>query len=365
MKQLCLLALTFLVPLSVQAESPVVQSAAPAPEIDSLFQRTDGWIGADGAYSVSIAPAKSIWLFSDTWIGKVRDGRRTDATIVNNTIGVQASPTERLSYTIAQGSDGKPGALFVPPDHRGWFWLQAGVSNKGRLSIFLNQVEKTDDKSVFGFRSVGLWLANVTITDQSPDRWHVEMTKLSNVEFTSNRLLTWGAAVLQVGDDLYVYGTDERIGNGFPARSMVVARVPVASVEKISTWRYFRDGEWHDDFGQPTHVVEGMASEYSVTAYGKRFLAVYTENGLSPRILGRLADNPWGPWSAPTLLYQCPEMGRDKKLFCYSAKAHPSLSAGRDVVISYVVNSFDFWQVAREANLYWPRFVRVTLAHEE
>jgi hypothetical protein len=35
------------------------------------------------------------------------------------------------------------------------------------------------------------------------------------------------------------------------------------------------------------------------------------------------------------------------------------------VVVSYVVNSFDFWQVAREAKLYWPRFVRVTLAPAE
>ena len=108
-----------------------------------------------------------------------------------------------------------------------------------------------------------------------------------------------------------------------------------------------------------------MASEYSVTAFGKRYLAVYTEKGLSPRILGRLADNPWGPWSAPTTLYECPEMVRDKMAFCYGAKAHPTLSERRTLVLSYIVNSFDFWQVAKDANLYWPRFVRVTLAPEE
>jgi hypothetical protein len=102
-----------------------------------------------------------------------------------------------------------------------------------------------------------------------------------------------------------------------------------------------------------------------VTPFGKRYLAVYTERGLSPRIMGRTADRPWGPWSAPAVLYECREMGRDKKLFCYAAKAHPALSSGRDLVVSYVVNSFDFWQVAREAKLYWPRFVRVTLAPSE
>jgi hypothetical protein len=98
---------------------------------------------------------------------------------------------------------------------------------------------------------------------------------------------------------------------------------------------------------------------------GKRYLAVYTERGLSPRIMGRTADHPWGRWSAPAVLYECPEMSRDKKVFCYAAKAHPALSTGRDLVVSYVVNSYDFWQVAREAKLYWPRFVRVRLAPSE
>ena len=54
-------------------------------------------------------------------------------------------------------------------------------------------------------------------------------------------------------------------------------------------------------------------------------------------------------------------MSRDKRLFCYGAKAHPSLSTDQDLVVSYFVNSLDFWQVAREARLYWPRFVRVRL----
>jgi len=108
-----------------------------------------------------------------------------------------------------------------------------------------------------------------------------------------------------------------------------------------------------------------MASEYSVTPFGRRFVAVYTEKGLSPRILGRTADHPWGQWSAPAVLYECPEMARDKKLFCYGAKAHPTLSTGHELIVSYIVNSFDFWQVAREADVYWPRFVRVTLAPSE
>lgn len=354
--------LVALVPLVCGAGPPVVKSAAPAPDLDALFDRADGWIGGDGAYSVQMSPRRTLWLFSDTWVGKIRDGRRTDATIVNNSVGVQEGADGRLAYSIARGEAGKPVALIVPSDGRGWFWLQAGVADGGRLSLFLNQVEKTDAQSVFGFRSVGLWLGTVANADQPPESWRVEQVKMPNVVFTKDRMVVWGAAALRVGDDLYVYGIDERRAQGRLNRQMVVARVPAASVRDFASWRYFKDGSWGEDFQGVSSLAGGIASEYSVTPLGNRYLAVYTEGGLSPRIMGRMADHPWGPWSEAVVLYECAEMARDKKVFCYAAKAHPSLSTGQEVVVSYCVNSFDFWQVAREAHLYWPRFVRVTLA---
>jgi len=354
-----------LVPLVVGAGSPVVKSVAPAPDLDALFDRADGWIGGDGAYSVALSPKRTLWLFSDTWVGKIRDGRRTDATIVNNTVGVQEGIGERVTYSVARGPDGKPAALIVPADGRGWFWLQAGFADRSRLLLFLNQVEKTDDKSVFGFRSVGLWLGIVANAHRPPELWRVEQVKMPNAVFSEDRTLAWGAAVLRFGDDVYVYGTDERRGKGPPNRQMVVARVPVASVGTLAAWRYFCDGVWGEDFRNASPLAGDIASEFSVTPFRKRYLAVYTERGLSPRIMGRMADRPWGPWSAPTALYECPEMSRDKRLFCYAAKAHPHMSSGDDLVVSYVVNSFDFWQVAREAKLYWPRFIRVTLVPSE
>ena len=71
------------------AEPPAVVKAEPLPAWDAKFRRTDGWIGGDGAYSVPISPTRNLWLFSDTWIGKVRNGKRTDLAMVNNTVGVQ------------------------------------------------------------------------------------------------------------------------------------------------------------------------------------------------------------------------------------------------------------------------------------
>ena len=109
-------------------------------------------------------------------------------------------------------------------------------------------------------------------------------------------------------------------------------------------------------------MTDGVANEISVSHQpgAGRFLLVYTDHGMSDKIVARVSGTPHGPWSAPTVLYQCPEMKADKKVFTYAAKAQsPSESRDDELMITYVANSFDFWQVARDARLYWPKVVRV------
>ena len=52
-----------------------VLEAKPAPDIDAVFQNRLGWIGADGVHSIRLASGKRIWLFSDTWVGRVENGK--------------------------------------------------------------------------------------------------------------------------------------------------------------------------------------------------------------------------------------------------------------------------------------------------
>jgi hypothetical protein len=61
-----------------------------APEWDGMFQRESGWIGTDGNYSIPLSGDTTTRLFSDTFVGKVKDGKRLDACMVNNSIALQA-----------------------------------------------------------------------------------------------------------------------------------------------------------------------------------------------------------------------------------------------------------------------------------
>jgi hypothetical protein len=342
---------------------PTVAAAKPDPDLDAKFARAAGWVGADGAFSVRLSDTRTLWLFSDTWVGTVRDGKRRDVTMVNNSVGVQDG--NGFAFPVPKGGDGKPRAVFAPPDGPGWFWLFAGHHAGGKLHVFLPRVEKTKAPGAFGFRLTELWLGTVANPLDDPTAWEIAYAKVPHAEFGKDRTRSFGSAVLAAGEHVYVYGYEERPGKPFPVRRLIVARAPAGRLADFDAWRFLGEkGEWAADPKDAAGLADGVGTELSVSDLPglKRYALVTTENGLSDRIVGRFAAAPEGPWSEPVLLYTCPEMKTDKRVFTYAAKAHPHLAAdGSELVISYVVNSFDLAPVLNDAGLYRPRFVRVGL----
>jgi hypothetical protein len=54
-------------------------------------------------------------------------------------------------------------------------------------------------------------------------------------------------------------------------------------------------------------------------------------------------------------------MKQNKKVFTYAAKVHPHLARENELIVSYVVNAYELGPVIADAELYWPRFVRIML----
>jgi hypothetical protein len=344
---------------------PEVVKAEPASDLDKKFRRTQGWIGADGAFSVRLSEARTLWLFSDTWVGSIHDGKRKNAAIVNNTVGIQDGngANAKITYAIQADDEGHPRPLFTPPDGKGWFWLFAGHIADGKLHVFLPRMEKTKGTGAFAFKGIDLWLGTVSNPADEPTKWKIEYKKVRFADLTGEKKRSFGAAVYRDDKHVYVYGTEQSPARPFPSRKLIVARAPVDKLADFDTWRFYANGEWKADVKDATPQVGGLGSELSVVYVAglKRYALVYSENGLSDRIVGRFATSPEGPWSEPVLLYTCPEMKKDKKVFTYAAKAHAHLAGENELVISYAVNSFELAPVMNNADLYWPTFVRVKL----
>ena len=104
--------------------------------------------------------------------------------------------------------------------------------------------------------------------------------------------------------------------------------MPANKLADFDSWRFLSNGQWKADAKEATSQIEKLGSELSVSYLPglKKYALVCSENGLSDRIIGRFAESPEGPWSDAVVLYTCPEMKRDKKVFTYAAKAHPHLA---------------------------------------
>lgn len=358
-------AVVLAVVLAAPPELPAVVSAGPAPGLNAKFRRTEGWVGADGAYSVVLSDKKALWLFSDTLVGSIHDGKRTLQTMVNNSVGVQAGRGADFttSFAIQKTADGQPRAVFVPLEGKGFFWLQAGVHVGGKLYVFLPRVETTGKGGAFGFRHVGQWLGVVENPAADPTEWKVAYTQLPFADPAGERKRSFGLAALREGEFLYVYGYEETAGKPFPNRRLVLARVPAGKLADFAAWRFYSGGGWKAEPSDLTPLADHIGTEGSVSYVPglKRYALVYTENGLGDRVVGRFAESPVGPWSGPVLLYRCPEMRQNKTVFSYAAKAHPHLSGENELVITYCVNAFELGPVADDPTLYWPNFVRVKL----
>lgn len=350
--------------LAAVSQSPAV-TVDELPQWNAMFRRTAGWTGADGAATVSLSPGVTLWLFGDTWVGEVVDGRRSRATMINNSLAVQYGrqpPPARAEFFTTRAGASRPTALLVPTD-RGFYWPLSGVRTSRGLFLLASHVEKCGAANdAFGFRMLGVDLLRVEGPPERPDRWQVRAQQLPWCRPDRQQSgVFFGVALLRHGPRVYLYGCEEDRTVTPQRKYAVVARVAENQIDQWQAWQFYCGGQWSSDGRNPDRLFGRAANEFSVSYQPRlgRFVAVYTPGGLSAQIEIRTALAPEGPWGDPLVAYTCPEMRRDAKVFCYAAKGHPELSADDELIVTYATNSPDFWYVASHAEYYWPTFIRL------
>ena len=338
-------------------------SVEPMPQYDALFTQEKGWTGADGAYSVALSDTVTLWLYGDTWIGNIVDGQHKDATMINYSIALQSGKdpsTATVRFIWQTTKDGKPATFITPADGVGEFWMSHGIVADGKLYLFLRQV-------VGDGEYIGMWLGEVDNPQDEPLNWRIKQYKVPFGRYSKNGNLYFGVAVMRDGDFVYIYGCDEDWKKGMGGRNMIAARVPPDKIADFERWRFWNSADWVADVNKVGGLFDGTGAECSVSFQPaiKKYVAVYTEYGMSANILMRVSDTPIGPWSKPYKIYKCPEYKWHKTYFCYAGKGHQELSGSDELIITYACNSTDFWQMARDARIYRPRFLKIKFDVEE
>jgi hypothetical protein len=336
----------------------------PLPAYDSAFDRESGWVGGDGAYSTPLGPERILWLFGDTFVGRVEGGRRTGARLIANSLAVQQGrdpASAALEFFYGPGEGGSPAPIFPAEGEwgeRGWFWPYHAVRTPAGLFVFLLQVERTDPASAFGFRVTGIWLARVADPDAPPAEWRPDLRR---VPWSDGHRL-FGSCVLTEGGECYIYGTVDDPAAGSARKHAIVARVAAERLPNFEEWRFFTGDAWVPEAERARWICPDVAPEFSVSYQPGigRYVMVHSAAGLAPEMVVRYADAPHGPWGEPVRFFRCPEAGWDERIFCYAAKGHPEIApAASELIVSYVANATDLTLVEADARLYRPRFLRL------
>ncbi|MEM1041674.1 MAG: DUF4185 domain-containing protein [Bacteroidota bacterium] len=354
----------------------------PAPAWTDLFDTTSGWTGADGIYSIPVngvevpgtaSATQTIFLFNDTAIGDVLpDGRRAPgSTLVNNTVallGGGAPDPSDIEFFWPGGRD-TPRAAVVPdtPDAEpgDWYWNADGIVIGNTLWAYYLRVARAED-ILFPFELVGANLARTSLAGGMPGPVEQFDTPLFRPAEGNRGNLAFGGAILpnlaEAGVPnpdgfLYVYG----VRNDSLVKKLLVARVRPQHIADFERYRYWDGAAWVADLDAAVPVTNRVSNELSVTplANGK-YLLVFQRDAISSVTAARVGDSPVGPWGPIRDIYSCPEVNQDSDYYCYNAKAHPHLSEPGTLLISYNVNTFDFFgDFFSDADLYRPRFIRL------
>jgi len=344
----------------------------PLPEFDKSFRHNnDGWIGGDCAFSLPLANDRVLWLFGDSFIQEKNEWSRNGAVLINNSIAIQQGNLLQESDSLHfywKKKQGRHRAFFVNEAEPGFLWPLSATLIKGKLFVFCVRIEITDPEKVFGFKQIGNEIFHVENPDDQPDQWNMIVHKLP----FQRKLGSLGSNFFPTDEYLYIYGyRNLRSGWNNAIINLIIARIKMDQAHEIydlNKWEYLdgATGKWHEDIHRLKPVIEHFTTEYSVTFLPKlnKYLMVANAWKHPHPITVRFADTPYGPFSKPKIIYQCPEIEWSPSYFCYAAKAHPELADRYDeLIVSYMTNSKVLHDCFEDLRIYFPRFVKI-LFHE-
>jgi hypothetical protein len=381
-----MLAIPCLLVLGALSAACQVPGAPPftveaAPEWDAVFDTTAGWTGADGIYAIpldgderpgGVARSDTLFLFSDTFIGDVTPGgARENSTIINNTLGfLPAGGFPRGMRFHWDDSGAQPAAVFVPTTPQteagDWYWLSDGIALGDTVHVFAMRMRSAPGAPGFAFARSGMARIDFPYVPTLDPAAAVQIdTPLAIPERPGRGPCFLGAGIFantaaagapHPDGYIYVYGIQEDPGN----KRLLVARVRPDDFTDFRAWRYWNGSGWARDPRDAAPQTGRLSNELSVTPLPDgRYALIFQRDTLAGRTSMKISDTPFGPWSAKVDLWTAvTPPGID--VFTYNAKAHPHLSDPGTLLVSYNINAVDFWDHFRYADIYRPRFFRIT-----
>lgn len=355
-----------------------------APEWSNLFMRNSGWFGGDGIFAIPLnngstaGEVKNMFLFSDTMIGEINNGElQPGFSMVHNSVaylvGTEPDPN-KMRFAWKKKADGSPATFFTPQtddaEEEDYYWLGDGFLNQAlnNIYIFAYRVRNTGE-GAFPFKVVGNPLIVIPTGSEPPFENQRQIETPLYIEGAPDSFGSFGAGIFvntsaagAPNPDGYVYiygvkGADKQL---------IAARVKPENFEDFGSWKYWDGDGWSSDIDSVQAITNRVSNELSVSPIGHgKFALIFTVNGVGPKVGMRIGKSPVGPFGPIEVIWETDINDKDSSFFAYNAKGHPSISSPGELLVSYNVNSFNFFEKIKEhPHLYRPRFIRIVFKQQ-
>ncbi|WP_343671058.1 DUF4185 domain-containing protein [Chitinophaga sp.] len=361
--------------LNIQAQYRVEE----VPEWSALFIRNNGWFGGDGIYSIPFNGVENrrsdslLFIFSDSMIGTIEnDSLQPGSRMIHNSVAIWNG--HEMKFYWPENEQHEAVSVFEPStpltEKNDYYWLGDGFVNQEQdntLYIFGYRIHNVSQEA-FGFREVGNTLIKISKGTKPPFTKYEQMDTPFFFTDKSGQIGSYGAGIYvntkKAGAPapdgyVYVYGV-----HGME-KGMVVARVKPAEFDHFDQWRFYDGRAWVKEMNKAVDVTNKVSNELSVSPLPDgKYALIFQEGGLGTTIGMRVGTSPVGPFGPVIRLWDCSKDAEEKTYVMYNAKAHPGISAPGELLISYNVNSVEFFNdLQKHPHLYRPRFLRLKLTH--
>jgi hypothetical protein len=355
----------------------------PATDWNALLKRENGWFGGDGIYTIPLngvegkhaKPAdKIMFVFSDSMVGKIENGNlKPGYKMIHNSVGYLTGnkPVDaNMTFNWDTDKKGGPESVFIPrttqTDSTDYYWLGDGFVNQelnNAIYIFGYRVRNVATVA-FGFKEVGNTLIKIPAGSKPPYKNIEQKDTPFYMPSNDSNVGSFGAGVYvntkkagapQPDGYIYIYGVRG------PGKNLMVARVLPKDFEAYDKWTFYNGSQWVNEMDKVADLAPGVSNELSLTALPDgRYALIFQQGGMSSNVGMRIGATPYGPFGPVIKVWDSKPDLEEKTFVVYNAKAHPSLSAPGELIISYNINSVDFdADLNKHPNLYRPRFIRM------
>ena len=371
---------------------PAVQ-VEKADEWSGLFERygltETAWIGADGIFSFALdgndafASAtdctKTFFIFSDTLFGTAsKDGKKAlREAMPNHTSAIlEGRNPDAAKRRFVWGKGGSCTLDLQDLDDNEKKnlvgkvkWFTDGLVLGGKLYLFcytpIGLANDRVDMAVFPIVEGNADYAHCSLVEPIPQLCMLNQQGELALDYGyAVHVNTKEAGAPNPDGYIYVYG-------GGRDYSGYVSRIKAEDFPDFSKLRYYDGRGWSENMADSAPVIRGISREYSVTPIpvgpkAGKYIAVFMDQCVSGDIAYAIADTPYGPFGEAVRFYRAPEAGEivpdakggEDTVFTYNAKAHPHLSEGSRLLISYNTN---IWNGENTPYCYHPRFIWLDL----